>query len=84
MQTVYQERRQKLISALSLKGVSCAIITDTSDIIYFTGISYHPMERLLALVLDIVWEKAVLVVPSPEKGKQPHAMGLEEIAYLES
>ena len=84
MQTVYQERRQKLISALSLKGVSCAIITDTSDIIYFTGISYHPMERLLALVLDIVWEKAVLVVPSPEKGKQPHAMGLEEIAYLDN
>ena len=84
MQDVFSERRRRLVEELSFQGISCAIITNVSDIIFFTGISYQPMERLLALVLDVVWNRAVLVIPAFEKGKQENVQGVEELDYMDS
>ena len=67
MKKEYFSRLQTLQDYLERNNIDVAMITEPSNVFYFTGFLSEPFERFMALVLDIKKGKAMLFVPALDK-----------------
>lgn len=67
--SIYENRRQRLTTAMAAAGVCAAIFTPSSDYLYLTGSPRQPAQRVAALV--ITPERASLLLPGFEAENEP-------------
>lgn len=59
--SIFKERVSKLIKGVNIDTV---ILTDPTNIFYFTGCFIDPHERLLALIIDVESEETTMMYPA--------------------
>ncbi|WP_411842898.1 M24 family metallopeptidase [Salinicoccus sp. HZC-1] len=57
----YEKRVERLTDSLDMDAV---VITDPTNVFYFTGCFIEPHERLLALIIDVKTKETVLMYPA--------------------
>jgi Xaa-Pro dipeptidase len=67
-QSIFQKRREQLINPASARGVDTLIVSNPTNIFYFTGIHVTPYERFIAFILNAQTGQCYMVLPSLEKG----------------
>lgn len=70
------------MDSLHSKGIEAVVITGPDDLLYFTGVKYQAMERLVGLAMDFSTGQAALVLPTFEMGRLPEP-GLVEAGYAD-
>lgn len=63
----HQERIKQLKSSLTKKNIDIALITDPSNVFYYTGFNSDPHERFMAFVVDNRTDDLKLFVPALDK-----------------
>lgn len=67
MSTIYTQRREALLHYLTEQQIEVGMITDPSNIFYYTGFLAEPHERFMSLMIDVEKEQAILFVPALDK-----------------
>lgn len=67
MSTIYTQRRDALQQHLTEQEIEVGMITDPSNVFYYTGFLTEPHERFMALFIDTKKAHSVLFVPALDK-----------------
>ena len=59
--SIFKERVSKLVTGINIDTV---ILTDPTNIFYFTGCFIDPHERMLALIIDVESEETTMMYPA--------------------
>ncbi|GIO29585.1 MULTISPECIES: M24 family metallopeptidase [Paenibacillus] len=64
MNSMYEQRLKRLRDYLKREQIDIALITNPTNIYYFSGFYSDPHERFMALVVDAEREQTFMIVPS--------------------
>jgi Xaa-Pro aminopeptidase len=67
MPQLFENRRERLMERAAATGIDILMVSDSTNLLYFTGIKITPYERFIALLLDVRSGQGQLVLPSLER-----------------
>lgn len=67
MVQIYEERLQQLHQYMEGKGIEVVMITDPTNVYYFSGFLSDPHERFMALIVDRRHDREILFIPTLDK-----------------
>lgn len=79
MSNIYQERLEKLKVYVEKENIEIAMITEPTNVFYYTGFLSEPHERFMALVRDQKKNAWILFVPALDKDMAAEQSVIEHI-----
>lgn len=80
MLDVYIRRRQNFLSHAIIKGLDYVLLTNPTNIYYFSGTKYTTYERFCGLLLNVETSETYLYVPALDAGRLKDT-NISEITY---
>lgn len=79
METIFNQRRNKLMETLANKDVHRVLILNPANIFYYTGFNSEPHERFMGLYLDSEQQTTHFFVPALDQTAAANATDIESI-----
>ncbi|MFD2129878.1 M24 family metallopeptidase [Pseudogracilibacillus auburnensis] len=79
MNTIYSIRRTALIEHLKEENICCAMISNPTNVFYYTGFNSDPHERFMALFINVQTNEEFLFVPALDKEAAEKAADISTI-----